>query len=220
MRTSKPLTTICYCTPRYLDQRLYELKEKGIVGFWFWVYHYPEADEKKGHIHLYMEMTKIFESEELPGLFQELEAEKDGTLKVDKDGKPLLLSCLRPHRCNSFGDAYWYFLHDETYLFNMGQTRRYHYTEKDIHTPEPDYLLDLLHRTPRLKSTRDSKIIDMTKSTDMDIMDILRYNGVPMDKWKLYMEQMTRIRDSATFRNGKDNHEEAEAVDPNPNPYF
>ena len=127
MRTSKPLATISYNTPQFLDIKLKELMKIHKVEFYFYIYHMAEKDESKNHIHLWLSPNKVLDTMDL----QEFFIEPD----INNPTKPFKV---QPFRSSVMADALLYFLHDPTYLQFKQQSREYHYTLQDIKSPDKD----------------------------------------------------------------------------------
>ena len=131
MRTSKPIATISFNTPSFLEHKLTELTKAGFISFWSFVPHLPEDDEagKKDHCHLYIEPSKMIQTDDLRAEFKEFDPTN-----------PKPLGCIS-FRSSKFDDWYMYGLHDEKYLASKGESRRYHYRHDDFRTSDDDDLL-------------------------------------------------------------------------------
>lgn len=138
MKTSKPFSTISYNTPEFLTRKLGDLYDRGLIGFYAFIEHYPEEDEKKKHIHLLI----------IPDGQTDTKTFSDLLVEIDLTHPDKPLKCL-PWQSSKFGDWYLYTCHDTTYLASKGQKRKYHYDFNDFKTPEEDYLLELVHTIDR-----------------------------------------------------------------------
>lgn len=132
VRTTKPVSTISFNTPYYLKIKLNELLKGGKISFWAFIIHKPEDDEggKKEHCHVYVEPSKMLQTDDLKVHFKEFDS-----VYPDK-----------PKGCISFNSSkfdpwYLYAIHDKRYLASKGQCRRYHYKYDDIITSDYDDLL-------------------------------------------------------------------------------
>lgn len=145
MKTSKPISTISFNTVSFLTLKLKELKEGGIISFWCFVQHMPEDDEggKKEHCHVYIEPSKMVQTDDLKKELLELDP--------SKPDKPL--GCLS-FSSSKFGPWYLYGLHEKRYLASKGQSRRFHYSFDDfVSSDEDDFLcktrqIDMLELSP------------------------------------------------------------------------
>ena len=70
MRTSKPIATIAYNTVDFLEQKLAELLRNHKIQDYFFIYHIAEEDEKKDHIHLYIEPNTRIDTMDLQEFFR------------------------------------------------------------------------------------------------------------------------------------------------------
>ena len=145
VRTTKPISTISYNSPAFLQLKLDELRKAGRLSFWAFIRHQPEDDEggKKYHMHVYIEPSKMLQTDDLRGMFKEFDPENPenpkGVLKFNN---------------SKFGDWYLYALHDRRYLAQKGQSRRYTYRADEFITSDADDLncmvksIDLLSLSP------------------------------------------------------------------------
>lgn len=131
MRTTKPIATISFNTPDFLKLKLNELLKAGRLSFWAFIVHKPEDDEggKKEHCHVYVEPSKMLQTDELKAELKEYDPEHPD----------------KPRGCISFNSSkfdpwYLYALHDKRYLASKNQSRRFHYVHDDIVTSDEDDL--------------------------------------------------------------------------------
>lgn len=142
MRTTKPISTVTYNTPAYLRIKLDELVSSKKISFWAFISHKPEDDEKKQHIHLYAEPSKMIQTDDLRDFLKEVD--------LHNPAKPLTSISWRGSK---FDDWYLYSLHDVRYLASKGQSRKYHYTRDNIITSDLDDLDDHIQRIDMLSLT-------------------------------------------------------------------
>ena len=157
MRTTKPISTISFNSKDYLKQKLDELVKAKRISFYSFIVHKPEDDEggKKEHIHLYIEPSKMLQTDDLKEEFKEFDLEKPDKPK----------GCINFHT-SKFADWYLYSLHDRAYLAMKGQARRHHYTHDDIMSSDDDNLLFL------------SKSINMLEISPYKDMESAMNNGI------------------------------------------
>lgn len=67
--TSKPLSTITYCSNKFLNKTLKQLVADGVVTFWFYINHQPDADDKVPHTHLRIELGRPVDAEKIRKMF-------------------------------------------------------------------------------------------------------------------------------------------------------
>lgn len=149
VRTTKPIATISFNTPDYLRQKLNELQKAGRLSFWAYIVHKPEDDEggKKEHCHVYVEPSKMLQSDDLKEELKEFDPERPD----------------KPRGCISWNSSkfdpwYLYALHDKRYLASKGQSRRYHYEHDDIVTSDTD---DLTYKARSIDMVSLSPYADM-----------------------------------------------------------
>ena len=132
MKTTKPIATISFNTPAFLELKLNELLRAGKISFWAFVPHKPEDDEagKKEHSHLYVEPSKMMQTDDLKAELKEYDP--------DHPDKPR--GCLT-FKSSKFDPWYLYGLHDKRYLASKSQSRKFHYQYEDFITCDPDELL-------------------------------------------------------------------------------
>ena len=191
MRTTKPIATISFNSSSYLKLKLDELKKAKIISVWHFIEHLPEDDEggKKKHIHLYIEPSKLIQTDDLAEHFLEFDA-----AKPDKPRKCLLF------RTSKFGDWYMYSIHDKAYLAAKGQSRRYHYSYDDIITSDPDELyravkeIDLSHLTPLRE-------IMQAVEDGLSFSEYLKKGRVPIQQIHAYQRAFDLIAYGGTYRN-------------------
>lgn len=157
MRTSKPISTISYNSPDFLVDKLEYLKYLRLISYYEFIVHLPDKDDKKKHIHLYIEPNKVLDTEIFSYNFYEYVFSK--LFKFTKIFKPCYKkyfnnsncliskyrysSNLKPLKCihwqnSKFGDWYWYALHDKDYLKAKMLERNCFYTDADIFSSDRD----------------------------------------------------------------------------------
>lgn len=122
MKTSKPFSTISYCTEHFITDTLNRLVVKGYLYFWCGIEHQPEEDEKKSHKHLFLVPNGQVDTDRILDELKELDLE-------NPTSPPL--GCLMPRKSN-FDDWYLYSKHDVDYLALKRQARVYHYTDENF----------------------------------------------------------------------------------------
>ena len=119
--TSKPLSTITYCSNKFLNKTLKQLEADGIVTFWFYINHQPDVDDKVPHTHLRIELGRPVDPEKIRKIFTQKK----------KKGKDENSRMFRPSKLE---DAILYFIHDQEYLIAKEKPRNIFYKLSDMHT--------------------------------------------------------------------------------------
>lgn len=133
MKTARPFSTISYNTEDFLKSKLNKWIDEGKIGFWAYIKHYPEEDEEKEHIHLYIDPEERIDTLQLTNELIEI---------VPKQPP---LRC-RPCRNSKFDHWYLYDLHDKDYLESIGQSRKYHYNSDDMICSDTSDLKERIHQ--------------------------------------------------------------------------
>ena len=196
MRTTKPISTISFNTASYLRLKLDELKKAKIISVWHYIEHLPEDDEagKKKHIHLYIEPSKLLQTEELEEHFKELDMSMP-----DKPKK-----CL-PFRSSKFADWYLYSLHDTAYLVSKGQTRRYKYEHSDFVTSDADEL----YRASKMIDRRSlTPWVDLAEAVQdgLTFAEYFQNSGQPIQQINAFHKAFELLCENNTYRAGRQTH--------------
>lgn len=132
MRTTKPIATVSFNTKEFLEMKLKEMQKAKILSFWAFIEHQPEDDEggKKVHYHVYMQPSKMCQTDDLKDEFREYDPEKP-----DKPRAWLSVDT------SNFPNWYLYALHDKRYLASKGLTKKYHYRHEQMVSSDEDELL-------------------------------------------------------------------------------
>lgn len=145
MRTTKPVSTISFNSKEYLKQKLDELVKGKRISFYAFITHKPEDDEggKKEHHHVYFEPSKMIQTDDVKEELKEFDPEKPDKPK----------GCIT-FVSSKFDTWYLYALHNKLYLAQKGQSRKYHYSDKEMITSDQEDLtfhvksIDLLQVSP------------------------------------------------------------------------
>lgn len=132
MKTTRNISTITFNTPEFLLTKLNELYSARVISVWHFVCHIGEDDEAglKNHVHLYIEPSKLLQTDDLVVQFKEIDPTNEKPLK------PL------PFRLSNFVHWYLYGIHDKVYLANLNppQKKKFEYTYNDVKTSNSDEL--------------------------------------------------------------------------------
>lgn len=139
MKTRRAISTISFNSPVYLRVVLDRLAESGVIEYAHWVAHLPEADEKKAHLHLFIQPSHVVDTSALRREFEEpdpVENVPRGTL---------------PFTPSKFQDWYLYGIHDPSYLESKGLSRQHIYTADDVKSTCADLLNEQASTIDQLK---------------------------------------------------------------------
>lgn len=130
MRTSKPISTISYNSPEFLEHQLNKLLKEHTVSYWCYIKHIGEelddGTKEKDHIHLYIEPNKLMD-----------------TMKLGEEFIETVAGSIKPLKCISFRftkevDWIWYCQHEPFYLARKGEFRIYQYGKNDFRFSDED----------------------------------------------------------------------------------
>lgn len=196
MRTTKPISTVSYNSPAYLEQKLRELTKAGRISFWAFIVHKAEDDEggKKDHIHLYLEPSKMLQTDDLKEEFKEFDPEHPdkpkGTISFNS---------------SKFDPWYLYALHDRRYLASKGQSRRFHYLHEQIVTSDED---DLTYKSRMIDLVSLSPYADMEDAQKQGVTwaEYFSRGTVPLPQVALFERAWNLLINARTERNGRQGH--------------
>lgn len=196
MRTTKPISTISFNSPEFLKTKLEELQDAKLISFWVFIKHLPEDDEggKKEHLHLYLEPSKITQTDDLKEQFKEFDP--------THPDKPL--GCIG-FRSSKFDDWYLYALHDKAYLASKGQSRKYHYKHEEMASSDEDELLFKARSINHLAVSPYAAMIE-AQAQGLTWEEYFRRGTVPLPQLTLWEKAWTLLQNDKTDRNGRENH--------------
>lgn len=139
MKTTKPISSISWNSMQYLVDRLEELRKAHLIAFWVLIQHHAEEDEKKDHIHFYVEPNRSIDTEEL----------RENFIELVPNAKPLGVNKFQK---SDFKNWLWYSIHDKAYLFSKGETRKYNYSISDLISSDDEDLSQRIQENPRPES--------------------------------------------------------------------
>lgn len=175
MRTSKPFSTISYNSDKYLTSKLNSLVSSGKISFWCAIRHKAECDEKKDHLHVYINPSCMFQTDDLKGYLSELDP-----LHPD-----LPLTCITARSSKTFDDWYLYVLHDKRYLASKGLSREHHYNRTAFFTSDVNELDMLVNDVDLVKYTVYQTILDF-KQDGKSFDQLLLTGQVPIQQIRNY----------------------------------
>lgn len=156
MATSKPIATISYNSPEFLENALQNLMKSGIISAWFYIPHVGEiieTDEAMGkdHKHLLIMPNKSVDMVSIGREFLEF-------LPYDPHHP---LKCM-PFRQSKINDWILYGLHDPDYLSIKGLCKTYHYDIADFVASDRDFL-NVLY-VEAMQSLKSNPVIKMRRA--------------------------------------------------------
>lgn len=199
MRTTKPVSTISYNTIPFLELKLEELRKAKIISFWSFIYHKAEVDEKKDHIHVYFEPSKMLQTDDI------LEHLCQITGKFLDNGRPEVLCCMNVHS-SKFDDWYLYSVHDEAYLMSKGQSRVHHYCFDDFYASNIDELNFKVCDIDYTAQNAMKQIVEAQR-LGLSLRDYLLRGSIPISQVNQVEKAWNLLRLGDTWRNGRDGHE-------------
>lgn len=195
MKTSKAFSTISYNTPDFLANKLDELVTRRVISFYAFVKHYKEDDERKDHIHVYIQPNGQYQTDTLSDFLQEVDP-------VNLLAPPLgILPC----KSSKFDDWYLYGIHDEAYLASKGQVRKYHYDIEDIVSSNGDYLLELVHTIDRSPYKKTQDFVKNVRA-GVPLMDMLERGQIPAPQFTQWAQMYAYLTDGRLYRAGRFSH--------------
>ena len=179
MKTTKPISSISWNSRQYLVDRLEELRKSHLIAFWVLVKHTAEEDEKKDHIHFYVEPNRSIDTELLREKFIEL----------IPGSKPLGVNKFQK---SDFQNWLWYCLHDQAYLLSKGETRKYHYSIEDLISSDDEDLMQRIQENPRPESEY-SKVEELIRQ-GLSNEAIAQTMNIPLFRFEYFCRAVEKLR--------------------------
>lgn len=201
MKTKKMISTVSYNTRDFLEKMLNDLVKRGVLEYWFAIAHKPEEDESKAHIHLCMLPCTAVDTIAFRELFKEADP-----VHIDKP-----LGCM-PIRTSRWADWYLYAVHDTGYLLFKCESRKYHYSEKDIFGSDLSLLHEMVNEIDKSKYRCYEEVI-FAADNAIPFSELVAYGKVPLG-WIYQFKELYNaivIDNERTVRGFyKQNHEQEE----------
>lgn len=201
--TTKTISTISFNTQEYLVSRLNSLVKADIIVYWLAIKHFPEEDETKEHFHVLIEPNGKVNLSDLRRELQELDPKRPD--------KPL--GCLPFNVTKDLGDWVLYAEHDEDYLLEKGEARKYHYSQEEILRSDDDIFEHILHSFNKSDYTKGANIIKAI-CEGADAFELVRNGTIKLSEWYRYRgayfdikEVLFAKEEGKTYRGGKKGHE-------------
>lgn len=207
MQTISIISSISYNSLSFFELTARRLQDAGIIDWCHWIWHQPEDDERKGHIHFVLKPSKRVDTQKLRKEFVEPLTPDDVIEAVEKDGvtdpKQIPPKGVLPFQKSKIEDWLLYAIHDVRYLLKKGQSRRHHYERADVKSTEPDFLKSQWDDTADPLEVLTSRILEL-KGLGETWAQILQRGLVPPNQ-VFYWRQL--YYESVTDRAGREGHE-------------
>lgn len=181
MKTRRAISTISFNSSGYLRVVLERLASAGVIEYAHWVSHAPEADEKKPHLHVYLQPGHTLDTAALRHEFEELvpgENVPRGTL---------------PFCPAKFQDWYLYGIHEPSYLESKGLSRQHLYSPSDVYSTCLDLLNEQASTIDQLKF-RTAWHLRRMVAQHATWDDVLLSGVIPIPQyryWQAYYDALT-----------------------------
>lgn len=202
MRTTKPISTVSFNTAEYLEQKLTELQRAGIIAFWAFMTHLPEEDETKEHHHLFVEPSKMLQTEDLKKEFLEPDP-----------ANPLPRGTIS-WQSSRFDTWYLYALHDRGYLRTLGEDRKFAYRPASFKTSDRDDLNDRARRI-NLLAISPYQAMEEAQAQGLTWAEFFSRGTIPIQQTLLAKTAWYTLHQAHTDRANRQNHpDHADPIDP------
>lgn len=172
MRTSKAISTISYNSQEFLVNKLNELIEAHTISDYYFINHFPEQDEKKAHIHLFIQPNKLIDTMYLQDYFKEVDIN-------NLNAKPL--KCI-DFRLSKLDDWFLYCLHYEPYLSTKCESREFHYTKDDfVYYDEDNFDYNYNHALKGSDFAHNNQILNVMFDSNINPIELLKIGAVPIN---------------------------------------
>lgn len=199
MRTSKPIATISYNTQEFLVLRLEELIKAKTISDWMFINHFPESDEKKSHIHLWVKPNKLIDTMILQDWFKE----------IDPQNPKKPLKCIDWRHAKT-DDWILYCQHYGPYLATKMESREYHYSRDDFVAYDEDSFEEYYnHAFKGSDYARSSQLLETLRNEQYNPVELVLNGLVPFKQVsQLTAFETLKKHNSRVRRNGRPDHEE------------
>lgn len=135
MKTKRTISNISYNTPDHFQGVVFDLVQRGVIEWCYWIQHKAEEDELKDHIHFVLQPSASLDTAKLGAEFREFDL---------TNPKPLGVTAKWNFTSGQDGMSNWilYCMHHPGYLASKGQVRTYHYGVEDFGTTDQDAFLE------------------------------------------------------------------------------
>lgn len=214
MNTISTISSISWNTVPFFESTIARLHSSGVIDWCHWIYHQPEEDEKKGHIHFVLQPSRRIDTSSLEKEFVEPVCTPAEARKLVKEylarGESLPNDVVLPRGVNPFRktgsmkDWFLYAMHDVKYLLGKGQSRQHHYSRADIQSTHDSFVDELLQECVDPLGQILTRVVEM-RDKGYTLGSILATGLVPAN---LAMMAKIVYEDAETNRNGRSGHDE------------
>lgn len=200
MQTTRIISNISYNTPEHFCKTVYDLLNRHVIDWCYWIFHKADKDELKDHIHFVLKPSSRVDTASLRDAFNELDP--------SCPSKPLTCT-MRWNFTSSMDDWLLYAVHDAGYLASKGQVRNYHYEYDDLCTTDPDALLEDWNNIDRMKYSRLSFLWDAVQAHTPFAL-LVQHGMIPISQRAQYEMQYKALTQLAVddLAHRKESHEE------------
>lgn len=211
-KTIKPLSTISYNTYEFLLGKLNDLVQRGDIDFFCFIHHFGEKNEdgskEKDHFHVFVQPGTALDRRQLRNEFVQFYRNES------------LPRGFMPMQPSDWFNWYLYGLHDNEYLQAKGQSREYHYTDKDMVRSDDTYYWDLIHRIDRTRINPLGEVVRAAQS-GMDFSEFVTSHPLSLLQVRSAQFVFEQVQRASAFgslnRAGRNDHE---PVDPETGEYI
>lgn len=184
MKTSKPISTICYLDADALLTRLQRIEAEHPDAFsnWAFVIHKAEKTGQKDHIHLMLVPAGVFDTNTL--WFKEAFY----TLHNSE-----VVSSVKPWTNSKETDWTLYTMHNSQYLAKKGLARKYHYFESAFFSNDPDWFADLCDMSLASQRTCVERMENCFKQ-GLNVFQAMSVCGVSYGAMRSFSETYTNMK--------------------------
>lgn len=150
MKTVRIISNISYNTIEHFQGVIYDLVQRNVIDWAYWILHRAEDDERKDHIHFVLKPSERIDTSKLEKEFIEIDLGHSKPLGVTKVWK----------YTSSMDDWILYCSHDVGYLASKGQIRKHHYSFDDFGYTDEDAFLEDWHNVNRVAYQRLQALAD------------------------------------------------------------
>lgn len=199
MNTSAPISAICYNTEPYLKMVLKRLYDNHIISDYMYILHKAEEDEKKDHIHLFLEPNTRVDTISLQFEFQELV----------EGSKPLGITNPRKSDRDNW---ILYNQHYRPYLLSKMEDRKYYYQKSDFKFLDEDtFEENYYHAFHGSEWSKQCQVSEKLRDPNFCRSGLILDGVLPLQNSNALLSLMRLQQTEAgshTFRNGRiDTHE-------------
>ena len=196
LRTSKAISTISYNSKDFLLSILDKLIRQHIICNYMFIEHQPEDDERKKHIHLFIQPNRLIDTMELQDMFKEFDS--------SKPDKPL--GCI-DFRLSKIDDWILYNQHFNAYLLSKGESRKFHYARDDfVYFDSDTFDFDYNHAFKGSEWAKRNQILQTLNNDKLKPIDLILNGTLPLNMAS-QLNAFEYMKKNKTFRGEYSPHE-------------